>query len=70
MLTDGFGLWAGETPQNVEIIGESPAVKHLNGSNVSYSPPAPGQAATAWMVEVRIHPTSTGSIDVYATCVK
>lgn len=67
--TDPYG--PGAQKQNIEITGQAPAVWHVIDSlRGIYLPAHTGESATAWEVQARITPTSSGSMDIYATCVK
>jgi hypothetical protein len=67
--SDPYG--PGAQKQNIEITGQAPAVWHvIDGQNGIYLPANTGETATAWEVQGRITPTSSGSMDIRVTCAK
>ncbi|MCW2938441.1 MAG: Collagen triple helix repeat protein [Actinomycetia bacterium] len=67
ILKNGYWL-AGETGQNVEVVGQYPATGRPD--LYGYQPTLPGDPANAWVTEVNVSASSTGSITVYAECIK
>ena len=64
----GYLLDAGQTEQNVEVVGGYPAVYEPAVRN--YVAAHPGQSGTAWMMGMRTSPSSTDGMSVYITCIK
>jgi hypothetical protein len=58
----------GQAAQNIQIVSEYPAV--IEPTVGKYVPAPAGQPGTAWEVEVRTNPASTGDMTVYAMCIK